>query len=103
MRSYRLTLGRRFNEGARLTWLALRRLGWSQADLRRRVKAYPGELPKVLYGDKLPTLQLAADLQDLLKVPVKAWNQPPTEPFVPPARAAIEAELAANPLPPPAA
>jgi hypothetical protein len=103
MRLYRLRLGRRFNEGARLTWLALQRLGWSQADLRRKVKTHPGELPKVLYGDRLPTLQLAADLQDLLQVPVKAWSQPPTEAFVPPARAAVEAELAANPLPSPAA
>jgi hypothetical protein len=41
-------------------------------------------------------LKLAAALLRQFGIPLEAWDQKPTEPFVPPARAALLAELAGS-------
>lgn len=96
--SYRLTLGSRFSEGARLFWKKLERdgylkkRGWTSR-LRSELGAHPGEITRVLYGDRLPSLRLAGRIQQVFGIQAPAWHQPPSQPFVPPGVALARAEL----------
>lgn len=91
MATTRTTLGRNFGEGARLAWLALRRLEWTASDLRERMTGPTGDtigvgvVDRILYGDGLPSIGSAAQLHELLGVPFTAWTKAPTRPFVLPA------------------
>lgn len=93
MRSYRLTLGALFSEGARLTWLEMQARGLSQADLRRKLNTRGGELPRFLYGERAATLWFAAGVETELGVPAAAWTREPTQPFEPPALVVATAEV----------
>jgi transcriptional regulator with XRE-family HTH domain len=81
----RTTLGRFFNEGARLLWLALEARGWSQADLRRALGVPPGAHSRWLYGDRRPGRQMAQRIYTAVGIPVTAWDEAPTCPFELPA------------------
>lgn len=87
-RSYRLTLGPHFNEGARLLWGKLAEFASLEA-MRLAVGAHRGELSRILYGDRLPGLPLANRIADKLGIPTTAWEQPATVPFTPPAAVAL--------------
>jgi len=101
MRSYRLTLGEEFNEGARQLWLLMERRGWDQADVIREIehatkKNARGLLPRYLYGDQRPGAVWAHRIELAVGVDAGLWGQPPREPFTPPARAAAVAALSAE-------
>ncbi len=85
MRNHRRTLGSRFYEGTRLLWgvletreltisAAAELLGWSR-----------GTLSNVLYGERLPGVGMLAKILEVFGVPLEAWAQAPTQPFIPPA------------------
>jgi hypothetical protein len=88
MRTTRTTLGPRFSEGARLTWLALREREWTATDLRARLRGRGegppggGVIDRIMYGDSLPGVSLAAQLEALLKVPAATWARAPSRRFV---------------------
>lgn len=90
MRAYRLTLGPKFSEGARLLWSARERFA-SLEEMRQLLDAYRGELSLVLYGDRLPRLELAAKIHEQFQIAPTAWSQAPSVEFTPPALAALEA------------
>jgi hypothetical protein len=88
MRLARTFVGGKFNEGARLAWLALRERDWTVTDLRDRMLGPSGEplaegvVNRLLYGDTYPTIHSAVQIEDLLGVPPRAWVQTPARPFV---------------------
>lgn len=81
-------LGRYFTEGSRRLWLALQERGWTQAQARRELGAYAGEIHHVLYGDQRPNLAMTFRMRDVLGIDPEAWTKSPAERFVPPAREA---------------
>ncbi len=91
MSTTRTTLGKQFSEGARLAWLALAKRGWTASDLRERMTGTSGEIlgvgvaDRMLYGDSLPSLLSATQIEKLLGVPSAAWTRPPSRSFVLPA------------------
>ncbi len=91
MATTRTTLGKRFSEGARLAWRALTERGWTASDLRERMTGPSGSLlgvgvvDRVLYGDSLPSLPSASQIETLLGVPMAAWARSPSRRFVLPA------------------
>lgn len=88
----RTTLGPHFSEGARLVWEGIEREGVSHADLRREWGVHTGDLSRALYGDrKRPSMAVLAGAQKRFGVPLEAWAQPPTVPFIPPAAREPEA------------
>ncbi len=99
-RTTRTNLGGLFSEGCRLAWRRLKELSWSTTDLRTRMTGREGEplavgvVDRVLYGDAVPSLGTALQLQRLLGVPPEAWEKGPTRRFVLPAakRAAAAAQ-----------
>lgn len=89
MKTTRTWLGEKFSEGARLAWLALRSKGWNISDLRARMVGprsgeplADGVVDPVLYGDRDPTIHLAAQLFRHLGVPMIAWVRRPSRRFV---------------------
>jgi hypothetical protein len=84
---HRVAAGPRWNEGARLSWIALRRLGWNQSQLNKELGTLTGTPPKlgyankILYGDQRPGREISAALETLLGVPLLAWGQEAREPF----------------------
>jgi transcriptional regulator with XRE-family HTH domain len=87
--------GPHFSEGARLCWLALASRGWNQERLRLKTRAHKGELSRVLFRDRRPSLLLAERIQRVLGIPMPAWASKPTVEFAPPPRSAAAAEAAA--------
>ncbi len=63
-----------------------RSLGWS-----------PGMLVNYLYGDRRAGREMAVLLFEKHKIPIGAWSDPPSEPFVPPAAREPVAESAEEP------
>lgn len=91
-RAYRLTLGSKFSEGARLLWgkwASYERLETMRVDLG----AHRGELSSVLYGDDIPRLPLLLAIRDRFGIDPELFLKPPTETFVPPAVEAAAAAL----------
>lgn len=94
MRNHRTTMGKHFSEGARMCWLRIARKKWDQAELARRISEATGEpvssgtVCRWLYGDRRPQLKFLLIFRELLKVPLEAWEQKPTEAFEPPAAVA---------------
>lgn len=102
MTFHRQAVGLKFNEGARLLWLALARNGESIRSVENRTTASVGASIRWLYGDVRPMTAARFEIQKLWGVPVEAWDQEPTEPFVPPALRETEPdapELAHGDLP----
>ena len=101
-RSFRLNLGKNFNEGARQVWLWMARTGNEQSDLLKSLASIAdgasaqGLLAKWIYGDQVPTITWASRIEQVTGVPIALWSQKPVAPFVPPARAAAEAALRAD-------
>jgi hypothetical protein len=82
--STRTRLGPKFSEGSRLLWVVLDERGWTQTRLRRELGTHPGEVSKILYGDREPRLDTLIAAEKL-GVPLEAWKQPPSVEFIPPA------------------
>ena len=70
----RSTPGKKFNEGARLMWLALARGEWSVQSLADATRAAKATVYRVLYGDRVANRTLAIALRDLIGIPVEAWD-----------------------------
>lgn len=83
----RRALGPHFNEGARLLWLALDKAGDSVREIDRLTSATQavGSSIRWLYGDGRPGTGARVKLEERYGVPILAWDQPPTAPFVVPA------------------
>ena len=81
----RTALGPHFNEGARLLWGALERAGDSVREVDRVAAANQGMAIRWLYGDGRPGTAFRVRLSERYGVPILAWDQPPTAPFVVPA------------------
>ena len=104
----RVKLGTRFSEGARLAWKAMAERDLEPAAFRRQLRRAPGSTPnavtpsrfyRLLYGDSPIDAWFGEQFRQLLGVPVEAWFQDPTEPFIPPALAAAEEARAAEETP----
>jgi hypothetical protein len=100
-RSFRLTLGPDFTEGARQVWLWMEREKKSQANLIALLAAddpgapsAKGLLPKYLYGDQPIAIAWARRIERVTGVLAGLWGDKPVEPFTPPAVAAAQAALA---------
>lgn len=89
---WRRTTGSRFSEGARLLWAQLESRGLSVAQASAAVERTRGLMSNVLYGERRPGVVFASDLARVFGVPIGAWAEKPTEPFVPPAAREPEPE-----------
>jgi transcriptional regulator with XRE-family HTH domain len=85
----RQTLGAKFNEGARLLWLALLSRGWSQFAATHELGLGKGQLSKILYGDQRPGRAKAEKIKVKLGIHPTLWDRAPAEPFSPPAAADV--------------
>ncbi len=92
MRNYRTRLGPRFSEGARLLWASIEASGSSIADAATALGWLRSTLANVLYGDRLPGIELLADVKRVFGVELGAWAEKPTQPFIPPAAREPEEE-----------
>jgi transcriptional regulator with XRE-family HTH domain len=84
----RESLGRHFNEGARLLWLALRERDWNQSVAERQLGVSPGLVNRWLYGERRPGLEHALLIERALGIPASGWHREPALAFEPPAAAA---------------
>lgn len=89
-RSYRTSIGPRFSEGARHTWLLMERRGWSLANVLTRIETRTGSRPtgpfsRWMYGDQQPSAGWASRLELALGIRAALWGRPALAPFVPPA------------------
>jgi len=84
-KAYRTELGPKFSEGSRLLWEAMEQNGLTLEDVTRRLNAKRGMAAHWAYGDIGPSARWAWALWEAYKIPIPAWNQAPTELFVPPA------------------
>lgn len=82
---HRVELGERFSEGARLLWKVLDDKRCSQLQLQRELGEHAGVVNRLLYGDRLPSLETAVRIEALYGIPVNAWNEAPKKKFMPPA------------------
>jgi ribosome-binding protein aMBF1 (putative translation factor) len=71
--------GKYFSEGARLMWLAIDRLGWSQTELAAKLGTSSGQVSQWLYGGRRASLKWAVTIRDVLDIPLASWNQSPPE------------------------
>jgi hypothetical protein len=81
MRVYSETLGRRFSEGARLLWLAVRRHCVDLAGLVEATGRTKGAVSRWLHGHCLPDADSRIVLFEKYAIPVAAWSQPPKKEF----------------------
>lgn len=87
-RPHKDSAGKKWNEGARLSWISMRERSMSQADLNRTLAEHLGGSNKrigyanrVLYGVRLPPYQVRLAIEAILGTPMGAWDQPALEPF----------------------
>jgi hypothetical protein len=81
----------RFSEGARQLWGVIfdRQLGLNElARVIRRASDPIGDVPRWIYGDKIPPLWALARIEELFGIPPALWLKKPRRTFVPPARRA---------------
>lgn len=90
MRNHRRHLGPRFSEGARQLWAAIEARHFSVAEAAKELDWLRSTLSNVLYGERLPGVTLASDVTRVFGVPIGAWAEKPTEPFIPPAAREVE-------------
>lgn len=96
MKQFRTNFGPRFSEGARLAWLGMQRRGWSQSVLQEKLHCTGGLVTRWLYGDRVPSVRWATEIERLLGVRVAKWAEPASVAFVLPAVAeSARAEAAA--------
>lgn len=88
MRSFRRETGRSFSEGSRLLWLALAAHGADRTAVASKLGVGAPVLHHWLYGSRRPSWPSRMVLRRKLRIPLTAWDQPPTEAFVLPAAAA---------------
>jgi len=88
-KAYRTELGAKFSEGARLLWEVMEGRGLTLEDVTREIQAKRGMSSRWAYGDIGPSAQWAWVLWEAYSIPVPAWGQPPSKPFVPPAARAL--------------
>ena len=77
--------GEHFSEGSRLLWLALERLGHTQADAEAQLECAAGAVNRLLYGDRKPGRALGDRIAERYGVQVRAWDEEPKKRFVFPA------------------
>lgn len=85
MTYHRRAVGPKFNEGARLLWLALAKDKESINDVEEKTGSASGTGSRWLYGDTKPMTPARFEIESLWGVPVRSWDDAPTEPFVVPA------------------
>ena len=85
MRLQRRTVGTHFSEGARQTWAAIDRKGWSHAQLAEAIGKSQSLVHRWLYGDALPDLLSVIKIEKLLRVRCLLWAMPAKNHFIPPA------------------
>lgn len=82
---HRTNKGPRFNEGARLAWLALGRKKWTQARLREELGCADGLIARWLYGDRVPSAKWAAMIERVLGIRSSKWAESASQSFLLPA------------------
>ena len=81
-KTVRKKIGRAFSEGARRSWAALEKRGWSQEGLRRKMLGPSGRMlsrgviPRWLNGDRGIDDFCARQIERLLGVPAPLWRSP---------------------------
>mgnify|MGYP007083426783 CR=1 FL=1 len=90
MRHYRISLGDKFSEGARLLWIAMGDV--APADFERSLGWSRGTLSNYLYGERRAGRDAAVLLFERHQIPIGAWAEKPTETFIPPAAREPEEE-----------
>ena len=86
-RHHRSELGADFSEAARLLWLAVGTHDGAHAEATRRLRLSSGMITKYLYGDRRPGRETTERIRAEYGIDSPLWNQPPSEPFCPPAGA----------------
>jgi ribosome-binding protein aMBF1 (putative translation factor) len=84
----RTTLGERFTEGARQLWVTLDKKSWQQLDLANFLGEPLAKVHTWLYGDAVPVLQAALNIEKKLGIEPSLFARKPYRPFQPPAAAA---------------
>lgn len=97
-RHHRRTLGTKFNEGARLLWLALAERRWSRERLAEQLGCNSGAVHRWLYGERKPGTSYATKLAALLAIPTDAWGRAPTAEFQPPGASHVAAHASLSAL-----
>ncbi len=81
---HRRHLGENFSEGARRLWAVVDNREITQAGLTAALGARPGVVSRWLYGDRRPSIEWAAKIERLFRIPARLWAEPATEAFEPP-------------------
>lgn len=76
-RPHRATRGPHDSIGAEEAAKAIIRLGWSLSEFARQLDTSKGQVCRWLAGDRLPSIEWALRVQELLGVPVSAWTKAP--------------------------
>ena len=53
---------------------AMKKRGWTQADLQRAVEVKPGVATRWLTGERRPDIDSAARIERLLAIPASSWE-----------------------------
>lgn len=77
----RRELGKRFSEGARLLWVAMRREGLTQEALRKDMGRARGVVGHWLRGDRRPDGASRGKLFERFEIKPQAWEEDPKKPF----------------------
>lgn len=85
MNHTRTELGPKFSEGARLLWVEMDKRDWSGFRLGNELGLASGQVVRYLYGDRVPVLELAMKIKDVLGIEPESFTHPPSTLFVPPA------------------
>jgi transcriptional regulator with XRE-family HTH domain len=89
--SFRTDLGPAQNEAARLLWLRMAKRGLSMRQAGAVLGVSSGLVSRWLFCDGKPGLVLAEKVRVHFKIPISAWNAPPSEPIeLPTARTGTE-------------
>ena len=87
VKNTRTELGPLFSEAARIIWTTyIIRDGLSINFVAKRlIGVSSGRLTSWLYGDQLPSLRKAIDMEDMLGIEPRLWLETPVRRFTPPA------------------
>lgn len=80
---YRQTLGKFFTEGCRLLWEEVLASDSKEVlGLQRQLgMSHPGQLHRIIYGDRKPGLPFMLLVKEKLGHEVEVWNMGPTKAF----------------------
>jgi transcriptional regulator with XRE-family HTH domain len=72
--------GEKLTEGARLLWLAMKRVGLTQEALRAKLGISRGAIGRWVRGDRVPDRSSRERLKDMFSIAIEDWERKPRRP-----------------------